>query len=170
MLKKSIGSDDQNDCHIIFTGSTVSFCSFIGYSSYSPTKYAVRALAETLENEFLGYNIHFHLACPSDTQTPGFNAENSTKPMETKKISDAGKVYDSGSVARSIVGGVCNGDFYLYHDYLTGLVIHGCVGLGPKKYPLLDVLISPILSIITKFVYSDWNGIAERGAHDRVYK
>jgi short-subunit dehydrogenase len=62
MIKREI------PCHIILTGSAVSFCTFLGYSSYSPSKYAVRALAESLHNEFHGLPLNIHLVCPPDTK------------------------------------------------------------------------------------------------------
>jgi 3-dehydrosphinganine reductase len=154
--------------HVIFTGSTLSFCSFIGYSSYSPTKYAVRALAETLYNEYQGQNIQIHLACPSDTKTPGYENENKTKPEECKKISDSGSVYESYDVAKSIVRGVTAGDFYVYHDTITGLIIKASRGMGPSRNIVWELLISPILFLLTIFGWYDWRGTSLAGASTRT--
>lgn len=136
-----------------------SFFSIIGYSSYSPTKYAVRALAESLYNEFQGQNIKIHLVCPSDTKTPGFEQENLTKPEETKKISETTSVYESIDVAKSMLTGIQNGDFYVWHDFLSGLAIKACKGMGPSANNALDWLLAPILALCQIFVLSDWNKI-----------
>ena len=39
------------------------------------------------------YNIGVSISYPPDTDTPGFEVENLTKPEETKLISDAGDVF-----------------------------------------------------------------------------
>ena len=118
MIKREI------PCHIILTGSAISFCTFIGYSSYSPSKYAVRALAESLHNEFHGHPINIHLICPAgkstkifflilleDTKTPGYEIENATKPIECVKMSETNAVYEPEDVVKSIIDGVQRGEF-----------------------------------------------------------
>lgn len=148
----------------------IRFLSFVGYSSYAPTKYAVRALAEALYNEFQGQNIQVHLACPSDTKTPGFENENLTKPIETKKISETGSIFEPDSVAKSMIDGVKSGEFYLYHDLLTGAVISISKGLGPKASYVIEVLTAPILSIAGIFISLDWNKVTTQHAKEREEK
>lgn len=127
-------------------------------------------MAETLYNEFQGQNIKIHLAAPSDTKTPGFENENLTKPTETKKISESGSIYEPDQVAKSIIDGVQSGDFYLYHDFLTGLIIMIGKGLGPKSSYIIEILMAPILAIVGIFVSSDWNGTSSKFAKEREEK
>ena len=42
----------------------------MGYSTYAPTKWALRGLADVLRNELGGLGISVHMAYPPDTETP----------------------------------------------------------------------------------------------------
>jgi 3-dehydrosphinganine reductase len=53
--------------HILFVSSAAGVSGWIGYSSYVPTKFAVRGLADCLRQEFLGCNIRISIAYPPDT-------------------------------------------------------------------------------------------------------
>ena len=46
-----------------------------GFSSYSPSKYALRGLGDVLRNELLGTGLSIQVAYPMDTQTPGYDVE-----------------------------------------------------------------------------------------------
>lgn len=43
-----------------------------GYTGYSASKYALRGIAEALQQEVIGDDIHVSLIFPPDTETPGF--------------------------------------------------------------------------------------------------
>jgi 3-dehydrosphinganine reductase len=78
-------------------GGTIVFCSSaagqvgaFGYCAYAPTKFALRGFAETLHMEYShDPNIHFQIAFPIDTDTPGYQSELATMPEETKAMNDA---------------------------------------------------------------------------------
>lgn len=74
---------------LIVVASGAAVVSFMGYSSYAPTKWALRGLADALRNELVGLGISVHVAYPPDTETPGFSHENETKPPETGARSPA---------------------------------------------------------------------------------
>lgn len=63
------------DGKIVFISSVVGLMSFAGYSTYSPTKYAVRGLADTLRNELQRYGINVHIFFPGTIFSPGFETE-----------------------------------------------------------------------------------------------
>jgi 3-dehydrosphinganine reductase len=63
------------DGKIVFVSSILGLMSFAGWSTYSPTKYAVRGLADTLRNELQRYNINIHIFYPGTIFTPGFETE-----------------------------------------------------------------------------------------------
>jgi 3-dehydrosphinganine reductase len=42
-----------------------------GYVAYSASKFGLRGLAESLQQEVIGDNIHVSLIFPPDTDTPG---------------------------------------------------------------------------------------------------
>ena len=63
------------DGKIVFISSVLGLMSFAGWSTYSPTKYAVRGLADTLRNELQRYSINVHIFFPGTIFTPGFEVE-----------------------------------------------------------------------------------------------
>ncbi|KAK4700590.1 hypothetical protein P7C70_g5653, partial [Phenoliferia sp. Uapishka_3] len=72
---------------VIFTGSVLSMMGFAGFSTYSPSKYAIRGLADSLRNELILYGISVHLFLPASTLSPSFiDYEQKIKPELTKKI------------------------------------------------------------------------------------
>ena len=50
--------------------------------------------------ELKPYNIKVSVCCPPDTNTPGFQEEEKTKPEETKLISDSAGLFEPEVVAR----------------------------------------------------------------------
>lgn len=66
---------------LIIVASGAAVVSFMGYSSYAPTKWALRGLADSLRNEMCGLGVSVHIAYPPDTETPGFERENQSKPV-----------------------------------------------------------------------------------------
>ncbi|KAE8597719.1 hypothetical protein XENTR_v10016575 [Xenopus tropicalis] len=88
---------------IVFVSSQAGQLGLFGYTAYSPTKFALRGLAEALQMEVKPYNIYVTVAYPPDTDTPGFAEENKTKPLETKLISESSSLCQADQVARVIV-------------------------------------------------------------------
>ncbi|XP_026052401.1 3-ketodihydrosphingosine reductase-like isoform X2 [Carassius auratus] len=64
---------------IMFVSSHAGLIGLFGYTAYSPSKFALRGLAEALQMEMKPYNIYVAVAYPPDTDTPGFAEENKTK-------------------------------------------------------------------------------------------
>lgn len=42
-----------------------------GYTAYSASKFALRGMAEALQQEVIAQDIHLSLIFPPDTETPG---------------------------------------------------------------------------------------------------
>eukprot|EP01112_Ceratiomyxa_fruticulosa_P019001 TRINITY_DN614_c0_g3_i1.p1 TRINITY_DN614_c0_g3~~TRINITY_DN614_c0_g3_i1.p1 ORF type:complete len:324 (-),score=78.91 TRINITY_DN614_c0_g3_i1:62-1033(-) len=138
----------QNGGLLAFVGSTLSLVSIVGYSTYSPAKYAVRALAETLRSELKPYNIGVSMIYPPDTQTPGFDQENLTKPPECKEISSGYLLAKPEDLAPQIVEGLKAGNFHIGMDFGAKMSAALNPGLTPRTYPLLEALFSPIVALI----------------------
>jgi 3-dehydrosphinganine reductase len=62
----------------------------LGYSAYSPSKFALRGFAECLHMELVASPIHVQIAFPNDTKTPGYEQEQNLKPIECHLMSEAG--------------------------------------------------------------------------------
>lgn len=75
---------------IVLTGSQASLIGIFGMGAYSAAKFALRGLAETLVMETKHLGITVTLAMPTDTNTPGFENEQKSKPIETKLICGTG--------------------------------------------------------------------------------
>lgn len=140
--------------HIILISSAAGVLGFIGYSSYAPTKWAVRGLADCLRNELLRYNIKVSVAYPPDTDTPGFARENKTKPPETKKISASGSLYPPDQVADKILQGIERGRYHLMSpDFLQNLLISLMAGVSPRGRPLVEIPLQSLMAAVAE-VYS----------------
>uniref|UniRef100_A0A8C5TJK7 3-dehydrosphinganine reductase n=1 Tax=Malurus cyaneus samueli TaxID=2593467 RepID=A0A8C5TJK7_9PASS len=66
---------------IVFVSSQAGQLGLFGYTAYSPTKFALRGLAEALQMEVKPYNVYITVAYPPDTDTPGFAEESKTKSI-----------------------------------------------------------------------------------------
>ncbi len=158
MLKHS---SKENPKHVCVVGSTLSLAAIVGYSAYSPSKYALRGLVQALQNEFVGHHIYFHIALPTDVQTPGFEEENKTKPIETVKISEADSfIASASSVAKTILNGIEKNEFYISNALDIRLLATATSGIGPRDFNfVLQLGIHLLMAIIGPFVNKKQNSI-----------
>ena len=85
--------------HIVFVSSAAALTSFVGYSQYCPSKWAVRALGDSLRNELRLYDIKVTQFYPSNMDTEGFEIEERTKPAPTKEIEGTAKLFKPDEVS-----------------------------------------------------------------------
>lgn len=147
---KAVASSMTNrrEGHLVFVASAAAVVSFLGYSSYAPTKYALRGFADSLRNELRGFGIRVSIAYPPDTDTPGFATENKTKPKETLQITPP-SVYNPAIVAAKIVDGIELGDYHLSSpDLVQNLLVCAMSGVSPRSYPMLELALLPLLGFV----------------------
>ncbi len=96
----------QGNGHIVLVASGAGLIGIYGYSAYSPSKFAVRGLAESLRGELKGLGVGISIVYPPDTDTPQLAQENKTKPPETKLITATAKVWSAEAVAKEIIKGI----------------------------------------------------------------
>ena len=96
---------------VVLVSSGAAFMGIFGYSSYGPSKFAVRGLAETLRAELRADNVGVFVAYPPDTETPMLEAEMKTAPAETRAICALAATWTADAVANSILKGVKRGAF-----------------------------------------------------------
>ncbi|RHY88360.1 hypothetical protein DYB35_008979 [Aphanomyces astaci] len=155
---------------ICFVTTGCAMTSYVGYSAYSPSKYAVRGLADSLRNELSSSGISIHIAFPGGMDTPGYAEEQRTKPAECKAIEASDTLYKPEVVAKSILSDLKQGVYNIYcGDF--GINLLGVLGAGmsPRKNPALDVLVFPIASIAAWFVRGDWDKHVKVG-HDKKHQ
>ncbi|MBN1495409.1 MAG: SDR family oxidoreductase [Spirochaetes bacterium] len=99
--------------HIVNCSSLLGFMGIAGYAAYTPTKYALCGLTESLRNELKPYNIALSILYPPDTETPGFEEENRSKPLEVMLMSETGGLLSPEQVAQKLIAGVVKKRFYI---------------------------------------------------------
>lgn len=97
---------DRGRGHLVLLSSVAGLIGVFGYGAYTPTKFAVRGLGEALDAEFRHHGIRTSIVYPPDTDTPGFEQENLTKPPETARISEGITPVPATRVADAIVRGI----------------------------------------------------------------
>lgn len=127
MIKKQQG-------HIVIISSGAGLIGIYGYTPYSPSKFALRGLAESLRGEIKSSGIDISIVYPPDTDTPQLAAENLTKPAETKLITGSAKTWSAEGVAKVILRGMKRKDFAI------------TPGLEMKLLQVFHSLLAPILN------------------------
>ena len=97
---------DRREGHLVSISSGAGLLGLFGYTPYGPTKFALRGLAESLRGELKGTGVHISIVYPPDTDTPQLEAENRTKPPETKMITGSAKTWSAQEVASAVVKGM----------------------------------------------------------------
>ena len=151
--------------HLIFTASLLSFFTLAGYAPYSPTKAALRSLADTLSNEMNLYssNVRLHTIFPATIFTESYEAENRVKSDLTKKLEegDAGQTADE--VARRSIKGLERGEEMVPTTFMCRLLMCGVLGGSLRNgWALLDTLLSWVMSLVMVFVRWDMDGKVKR--------
>lgn len=98
--------ESRRQGHIVVVSSGAGLIGIYGYTPYSPSKFALRGLAEALRGELKVMGIGISIVYPPDTDTPQLVAENQTKPAETKQITATAKTWSAAAVAQTIVTGI----------------------------------------------------------------
>ncbi|KAI7898664.1 uncharacterized protein BX663DRAFT_524324 [Cokeromyces recurvatus] len=132
------------DGKIVFISSMLGMLSFAGWSTYSPTKYAIRGLADTLRNELKRYNIGVHIFFPGGIESPGFDVENLTKPEVTKIIEGANTPQTSTECAKSLMKGLQKGEYMIVTDILSEVLRCVVRGISPTNNLVLDYIFATV--------------------------
>lgn len=104
---------EQKKGHIVVISSGAGLIGLYGYTPYSPSKFAVRGLAESLRGELKNTGLHIAIVYPPDTDTPQLAAENQTKPPETKLITQSAQTMTAEQVATKILQGITRQAFVI---------------------------------------------------------
>ena len=114
-------------------GSAASLAGTYGYAAYSPSKFALQGLAETLWIELQPRGITVTLCLPPDTDTPMLAAEQPLRPAVTSKTAAGAPVLAAETVANALLRGIDKGRFLV----LPSLPIKLLYLLGPWIGPML---------------------------------
>jgi len=114
-LKKSGGQ-------LSFVSSVAGYIGLIGYSGYSPSKFALTGLAETLRMEGKSENIRVSIIYPPDTDTPMLAYEKQHGLPETMALSKSIKAVSPEKVAKTYLKGLMSNKFEIYCDFNSRLL------------------------------------------------
>ncbi|KAJ3193781.1 3-dehydrosphinganine reductase [Irineochytrium annulatum] len=144
---------------VVLVGSVLSVMSFIGYSSYSASKYALRGLADGLRSEFAAIKTRVHMYLPANMDTPGFAKENETKPKITAQIEGTASTMTAEKAGQVLLGGVLNERYFITNDILGELIRVVSHGPAPRPNPVTEALALPFISLILSIwvYFSDWD-------------
>ncbi|TFK55967.1 oxidoreductase [Heliocybe sulcata] len=143
---------------IVFVSSVLGYMSIIGYSSYSPGKFAIRGLAETLRSELQLYPIDVHIFFPGTIYSPGYENENKTKPKVTLKIEEADEGLKPEQAAQVLLDGVQRNYFHVSADF--NINIFRTTSRGPT--PLNNALFDWIYAVIGWIALPLWRWSVDR--------
>lgn len=115
---------------LVFVSSGAGLYGIHGYAAYSPSKFAVRGLAEVLRVELAQHGISVTIAYPPDTRTPQLEAEQRSKPEATRRITAGGGEWEADAVADQIISGAKAGRFSVTPGLPTIVVawLHSLIG------------------------------------------
>ncbi|WP_447008132.1 SDR family oxidoreductase [Saccharothrix isguenensis] len=91
---------------IVGISSLVGMYGTFGYTAFSPAKFAVRGLLESLRDELTTHGVHVGYVCPPDVDTPHYAYEQPRLPAEYKEFANAMAVLPPDQVAVEIVRGI----------------------------------------------------------------
>lgn len=137
---------------IVLTSSVLGFMSFVGYSQYSPTKYALRGLADTLRQELSMYGINVKAYFPAAIFSPGYEQEQLTKPEITKKIEEADGGLTPRQCAEGMLKGVERNDYYITTDIIGAILRSTAKGAMPSN----NIVIDSVLGFIGGIALPVW--------------
>jgi len=106
--------------HIVLVSSGAGLIGIYGMSAYSPTKFALRGLAEVLRAELRPERIGVSIVYPPDTDTPMLREEIKIRPEITSRIAAATKMVSAESVADAILKGVAKKKFSIAPGFELG--------------------------------------------------
>ncbi len=94
--------------HLVFTASVVAFFAVAGYGPYTPSKWALRGLVDTLAQEAMLYPaqpVRVSIVYPGTILSPGYERENRTKPDVTLELEKSDpKLTPDETAAKAIAG------------------------------------------------------------------
>lgn len=133
---------EKRSGRLVFIASGAAFIGLFGYGSYGPSKFAVRALAETLRVELKTHGVGVSLVCPGDTDTPQYAGELLTRPKVTSKLADGGTVLSAEAVAEKLVRAAESGRFLVTYGWQLQLLGRTHSLIAPLVRSYQDWLVS----------------------------
>jgi len=107
---------------IVGVSSAAGLLGVFGFTAYTPTKFAVRGLLESLRGELAPHGVHVGRCYPPDVDTEMLEREAQYKPAETEAISGTIQPLSPEQIAGAIVRGIERERFTITADLQTALL------------------------------------------------
>ena len=157
MLADKSSSTDSR--HIVFVSSILAFLGQTAYSSYSPSKAALRSLTDSLRQELLLYGdaIKVHCAFPATIFGEAFEEEKRLRPkiVDILEESDAGQAPEI--VCDKILEGLDRGYVLIETEFNGTLLRNGMLGPSPRNNVIWDILLQFAAFLAWPFVRYDFD-------------
>lgn len=146
--------------HLIMTASVLALYTIPGYAPYSPSKWAMRGLADTISQEVLMYpqNVKVHVVFPGTILSPGYQREIQTTPEITTILESSDPQQTPDEVAEVAIKGLERGEYFVTVAWLGALMKWGMMGGSFRNNWFVDTVMSWIVSLIWIFVQPDLHG------------
>ncbi|KAI5059193.1 hypothetical protein GOP47_0025512 [Adiantum capillus-veneris] len=160
----------QNPSSIVIMSSLAGLVPLYGINVYSPTKYALKGLAELLLLELLPWNIRVNLVCPSFTKTnlleeEYFGGNEIIRTIGRKLYSYNHKALESSDdVAMKTIEGVKTGEFLIFTNAQGASLGPLTRGLIPSE-SVGTFIIELLLMVPYRFVSLLWFLNAKKLVH-----
>jgi len=156
---------------IILISSMAGQSGIIGFSAYSPTKFAVRGLAECMHMELKPYNIFVSVSNPPDVDTPMLKGEMPFKPIECTKISEGSGLFTSDDIATKIVANLKNWKFFIQNGFdgvLLGYLTSGTSPASSIADELINLFGLGLIRLVSLGYRYSYNNIVAKYAKERI--
>ncbi|KAL4279586.1 hypothetical protein GQ457_03G034020 [Hibiscus cannabinus] len=141
-----------------------------GFAAYSATKYGLRGLAEALQQEVIGNNIHVSVIFPPVTETPGIEQARKTMPEITKTILDSTVEMTAEEVAKVTIKGIKSGSFSIPCRLDGRALAMATAGLSPQRSFLMasiEVVFAGLFRFVGLLFQWNWYRIIEKNNSSR---
>ncbi|XVE75504.1 hypothetical protein DITRI_Ditri12bG0098900 [Diplodiscus trichospermus] len=151
---------DRGPASIALMSSQVGQIGIYGYSAYSATKFGLRGLAESLQQEVISDNIHVSIIFPSDTDTPGVKEDRKVRPELTNIVTGTYRsMMKAEEVAKKTFDGIKSGRFVVSVNFEGQLLAIATAGSSPQPSFLMaffEVLFAGISRLVALLFLWKW--------------
>jgi short-subunit dehydrogenase len=141
--KININSIKEKNIDIICVGSCLGIIGSIGYTSYCPTKFALKGLLDSLKSELINTKLNLHYYGPSNMLTPGLVQENKIKPKIVMDMESNAKNISADEAALVLLS---NLDKYMITSE-PDLELLKISSYFMNENKLIDILLMPVAII-----------------------
>ncbi|KAF2361590.1 Short-chain dehydrogenase/reductase SDR [Trinorchestia longiramus] len=171
MKQRECSSNSERRGIIVLTSSQGGLLGIYGFTAYAAAKAALIKFAEALFMEVQPCGLTVTVSVPPDTDTPGFEKENVSKPTETKLISESAGLFSADAVGKRLVKDALAGRFFSTVGIEGFMLTTLCAGMGPVTYLwdfVAQIFLSGIFRFISSFFLLDFGRIVKREYNKRM--